>query len=56
MLNNLKEKHLVTNIGHLTSVYDDFFEDAQEAADKGSFLKLPRYQKSLKYNSYLVGQ
>ncbi len=30
--------------------YDDFFENARKATDKGSFLKLPRFQKNLKYN------
>ncbi len=30
--------------------YDDLFETAQKATDKGRFLKLPRYQKNLKYN------
>ena len=30
--------------------YDDFFEKGQKATDKGRFLKLPRYQKHLKYN------
>ncbi len=30
--------------------YDDFTESAQNATDKGGFLKLPRYQKNLKYN------
>ena len=29
---------------------DDFFEKAMTASDKGKFLKLPRYQKNLKYN------
>ncbi len=29
--------------------YDDFFENAQKATDKGG-LKLPNYQKNLKYN------
>ena len=30
--------------------FDDFFENAMKASDKGRFLKLPRYQKNLKYN------
>ena len=30
--------------------FDDFFENAMKASDKGKFLKLPRYQKNLKYN------
>ena len=30
--------------------FDDFFESASKASDKGRFLKLPRYQKNLKYN------
>ena len=30
--------------------FDDFFEKALKASDKGKFLKLPRYQKNLKYN------
>ena len=30
--------------------YDDFFEDAQNATDKGRFLELPRHQKNPKYN------
>ena len=30
--------------------YDDFFEKAQKASDKGKFVKLPSYQKNLKYN------
>jgi hypothetical protein len=30
--------------------YDKFFENAQNATDKGGFLKLPRYQQNLKYN------
>ena len=30
--------------------YDEFFENAMKASDKGKFLKLPRFQKNLKYN------
>ena len=30
--------------------FDDFFENAMNASDKGKFLKFPRYQKNLKYN------
>ena len=30
--------------------FDDFFENAMKASDKGGFLKLSRYQKNLKYN------
>ena len=30
--------------------FDDFSENAMKASDKGRFLKLPRYQKKLKYN------
>ena len=30
--------------------FGDFFENAMKASDKGRFLKLPRYQKNLKYN------
>ena len=30
--------------------YDEFFENAMKASDKGKFVKLPRYQKNLKYN------
>ena len=30
--------------------FDDFFENAMKASYKGRFLKLPRYQKNLKYN------
>ena len=30
--------------------FDDFFENAMKASDKGRFLKLPRCQKNLKYN------
>ena len=30
--------------------YDEFFENAQKASDKGKFMKLPRLQRSLKYN------
>ena len=30
--------------------FDDFFENAMKASDKGRLLKLPRYQKNLKYN------
>ena len=30
--------------------YDDFFESAQKATDKGKFTKLPRFHKNLKYN------
>ena len=30
--------------------FDDFSESAVKASDKGRFLKLPRYQKNLKYN------
>ena len=30
--------------------FDDFFENTMKASDKGRFLKLPRYQKNLKYN------
>ena len=28
--------------------FDDFFENAMNASDKGKFLKFPRYQKNLK--------
>ena len=30
--------------------YDDFFEKVQKASDKGKFVKLPRFQRNLKYN------
>ncbi len=30
--------------------YDDVFEGAQKASDKGKFMKLPRFQRNLKYN------
>ena len=30
--------------------YDEFFENAMKASDKGKFVKLPRFQKNLKYN------
>ena len=30
--------------------FNDFFESAMKASDKARFLKLPRYQKNLKYN------
>ncbi len=30
--------------------YDDLFGNAQKATDKGRILKLPCYQKNLKYN------
>ncbi len=30
--------------------YDEFFENAMKASDKGKFVKLPRYRKNLKYN------
>ncbi len=30
--------------------YDGFFENAQKAADRDKLMKLPRCQKSLKYN------
>ena len=30
--------------------YDDFFEKAQKASDKGKVLKLPRFQRNLRYN------
>ena len=30
--------------------FGEFFEKAMTASDKGRFLKLPRYQKNLKYN------
>ena len=30
--------------------YDEFFENAQKASDKGKFMKLPRFQRNLKYN------
>ena len=30
--------------------YDAFFENAQKATDKGKFMKLPRFQRNLKYN------
>ena len=30
--------------------FDNFFENATKASDKGKFLKLPRYQKNPKYN------
>ncbi len=30
--------------------YDDFCYSAQKASDKDKFLRLPRYQKNLKYN------
>ncbi len=30
--------------------FDDFFENAQKASDKGKFLELSRFQKNLKYN------
>ena len=30
--------------------FDDFFEKAMTASDKGKFLKLSRYQKNLKCN------
>ena len=29
---------------------DDIFESAQKATDNGKFMKLPRFQKSLRYN------
>ena len=29
--------------------YDEFFENAQKASDKGKFMKLPRFQRNLKY-------
>ncbi len=29
--------------------YDDFFEHAQKASGKGKFMKLPRFQKNLKF-------
>ncbi len=30
--------------------YDKFFENAMKASDKGKFVKLPRFQRNLKYN------
>jgi hypothetical protein len=30
--------------------YDEFFENAMKASDKGKFVKLPRYRQNLKYN------
>ena len=30
--------------------YDEFFEKAQKASDKGKVLKLPRFQANLRYN------
>ena len=30
--------------------YDEFFENAQKASDKGKLMKLPRFQRNLKYN------
>ena len=30
--------------------YDEFFENAMKASDKGKFLKLPRFQANLRYN------
>ena len=30
--------------------YDEFFENAMKASDKGKFRRLPRFQKHLKYN------
>ncbi len=30
--------------------YHEFFENAQNASDKGRFMKLPRFQMNLKYN------
>ena len=30
--------------------YDEFFENAQKASDKGKFMKLPRFHRNLKYN------
>ena len=30
--------------------YDEFFENAMKASDKGKFVKLPRFQNNLKYN------
>ncbi len=30
--------------------YDEFFEKAMKASDKGKFVKLPRFQRNLKYN------
>ncbi len=30
--------------------HDDFLVSTQKATDKGRFLKLPRYQKKIKYN------
>ena len=30
--------------------YDDFFEKVQKASDEGKFVKLPRFQRNLKYN------
>ena len=30
--------------------FNDFFENAKKASDKDRFLKLPCYQKNLKYN------
>ncbi len=32
--------------------YDDFFYNAQKVSGKDKFLKLPRFQKNLKYNFY----
>ena len=30
--------------------FDDLFENAMNASDRGKFLKFPRYQKNLKYD------
>ena len=30
--------------------YDEFFENAMKASDKGKVLKLPRFQANLRYN------
>ncbi len=30
--------------------YDEFFENAMKASDKRKFVKLPRFQKNLRYN------
>ncbi len=30
--------------------YDELFENAMKASDKGKFVKLPRFQRNLRYN------
>ena len=30
--------------------YDEFFENAQKASNKGKFMKLPCFKRNLKYN------